>query len=133
MSDHKHASDENDQENAKPSLRPSHERTIHPLGREKANHEAKVIPHLHLSLHMLDLTDPLELETELHRYAFAVERNGHLSANCTNPPNAKRSRPGNDANVIFDMTPWADDFRQWREAQALGDLDPGLSSGPHLK
>ena len=28
------------------------------------------------------------------------------------------------------MTPWADDFRQGREAQALGDQDPGLASGP---
>ena len=55
-------------------------------------------------------------------------KSGHLSANCTNLPNAKRSRP-DGANVIFDMTPWADDFRQWREAQAIGNLDPGLSSG----
>ena len=27
------------------------------------------------------------------------------------------------------MTPWADDFRQWREAQSLGNNDPGLASG----
>ena len=76
MLDHRHASDEKDQEKAKPSLRPKLERTINPLDREKANHEAKEIPHLHRSLHMLDLTDPLELETELHRYAFVVERKG---------------------------------------------------------
>ena len=27
------------------------------------------------------------------------------------------------------MSPWADEFRQWREAQAFGNQDPGLASG----
>ena len=92
MSDHKHASDEKDQEKrARPGLRPKLEQTLNPLDREQANHEAKEIHHLHRSLHMLDLTDPLELETELRQYDFAVEKKGNLSVNCTNPPNAKRS------------------------------------------
>ena len=77
MLDHRHASDEIDQAKAKPDLRPKLEQTPNPLARDKANGEVKDNHH-HRNPHMHDLTDPLELdmETDLHLYAFVVERKG---------------------------------------------------------
>ena len=39
--------------------------------------------------------------------------------NCTIPPLAKKSRPTGkeSASVIFGMTPWANDFSEWRSRQ----------------
>ena len=50
---------------------------------------------------------------------YRCGKKGHLSNNCTNPPLAKRRPPGgtDSASVIFDMTPWANDFADWRAQQ----------------
>merc|ERR1712197_25670 len=62
---------------------------------------------------------------------FRCGKTGHLSANCTNAPNAKRSKPTDSADVIFDMTPWADEFAEWRRNQSMNEeRGPGLLSGP---
>ena len=55
---------------------------------------------------------------------FRCGRRGHLSANCTNQPNAKRSKPSDSASVVFDMSPWANEFAEWRRG-----MEPGLASG----
>ena len=54
-----------------------------------------------------------------------MREKGHLSAKCTNEPTAKRAKPkGPDsASVIFDMTPWANDFAEWR-AQHVSSSEP---------
>ena len=50
---------------------------------------------------------------------FRCGKKGHLSANCTNPPNAKRAKATDAADVIIDMTPWADEFAEWRKNQSI--------------
>merc|ERR1711884_976783 len=58
-------------------------------------------------------------------------KTGHLSPSCTNAPDAKRSTPTDSADVIFDMTPWADEFAEWRRNQSMiEERGPGLLSGP---
>merc|ERR1712155_310973 len=58
---------------------------------------------------------------------FRCGKTGHLSANCTNVPNAKRSKPTDSADVVFDMTPWADEFAEWRRNQSMNEgRGPGL-------
>ena len=47
-------------------------------------------------------------------------------------PNAKRKKGADSASVVLDMTPYADDWRKWRESQSsAGDavMAPGMSSG----
>lgn len=46
-----------------------------------------------------------------------AQQKGHVSAKCTNPPTAKRKKATDAADVIIDMSPWAEDFAQWRRAQ----------------
>ena len=55
---------------------------------------------------------------------------GHLSTHCTNAPNAKRAKSTDSGDVIFDMSPWANDFAEWRKAQSMKpQREPGLVSG----
>ena len=49
---------------------------------------------------------------------FRCGKTGHISANCTNAPNAKRKKATDSADVIFDVSSWANDFAEWRRAQA---------------
>ena len=50
---------------------------------------------------------------------FRCGKKGHLSRNCPNQPLAKRARPSQDsAAVVFDMSPWAHEFAEWRRQQA---------------
>ena len=70
-------------------------------------------------------------KTRAASICFRCGKTGHLSANCTNAPSAKRSKPTDSADVIFDMTPWADEFAERRRNQSRNDeRGPGLSSGP---
>ena len=58
-----------------------------------------------------------------------------MSINCTNPPNAKRKKATGAADVIIDMSPWAEDFAIWRASQqpqqslTSTEQAPGLQSG----
>ena len=63
---------------------------------------------------------------------FRCGKKGHLSANCFDTPNAKRKKGADSASVVLGMTPYADDWRKWRESQSsAGDalMAPGMSSG----
>ena len=67
---------------------------------------------------------------------FRCGKKGHISANCTNAPTAKRKKATDSADVIIDMSPWTDDFAQWRRAQselasasASAETASGLASG----
>ena len=60
------------------------------------------------------------------------QKKGHVSANCTIPPHAKRKKATDVAGVIIDMSSWAEEFAQWRESQltlASAEPAPGLPSG----
>ena len=75
MLDDRPASDVKAQVNACLDQRLKLERTLNLQAREKANREAKdTNKDRYLSTH--DLTDPLELDTDRHRSASAVERKG---------------------------------------------------------
>ena len=50
---------------------------------------------------------------------FRCGKTCHLSANCTNAPNAKRAKATDSAEVIIDMTPWANGFAEWRNINPL--------------
>ena len=56
---------------------------------------------------------------------FRCGRRGHLSNNCNDWPSASSSKPSDSASVVFDMSPWADEFAEWRREQ-----EPGLASEP---
>ena len=64
---------------------------------------------------------------------FRCGKKGHLSANCTKPPMAKRRKKATDtASVVLDMTPYAEDFAAWRRSQSsagVAPMAPGMPSG----
>ena len=63
---------------------------------------------------------------------FRCGKKGHLSKHCTNQPQAKRKRDSDSANVIIDMSPWAEEFAQWRkyhEEETAAAASGGMASG----
>ena len=65
---------------------------------------------------------------------FRRGKRGHLSSNCTNaPPLPKRNKATDSASVVFDMTPWADEFAVWRSEHAhaadVAGTAPGMLAG----
>ena len=56
---------------------------------------------------------------------FRCGKKGHLSAHCTNAPTAKRAKATDAAYVIIDMTPWADEFAEWRKTQSIAEQREG--------
>ena len=61
---------------------------------------------------------------------FRCGKKGHISANCINAPTDKRKKATDSADVIIDMSPWADDFAQWRRAQSeLASASAETASG----
>ena len=59
---------------------------------------------------------------------FRCGKKGHLSVNCTNEPLAKKRQITDAASVIFDMTPWANDFAEWRAQQEYARQQPSSLS-----
>ena len=57
---------------------------------------------------------------------------GHLSANCTNPPTAKRSRALDSADVVFDMSPGANDFARWGPQRQSVVVDDAVVVGENI-
>ena len=64
---------------------------------------------------------------------FRCGKRGHLSSTCTNAPLPKRNEATDSASVVFDMTPWADEFAAWfsghAHSTAVAETAPGMLSG----